>query len=412
MLTNRNFTANVSSIREAISISSADRLLLALPLHHAFPFTVGLLAGVAVGGEVTLESDLLQLRRDFLRTKPTVFLGVPQLFTVMYRNIQRTASTGPNGRLFGRALSLAERTKKYTRINIGPLLFRKLHTQLGGKLRFMISGGSAMDPGLIRNFFRLGIPILQGWGLTETAPVVAVQRWSQRRFYFSDYYERRIGSVGQAVAGVEVKLLDVQKKQIGVAADGAGELAVRGPNVTLGYWQAEEATNEAIQNGWFKTGDLGRIDDEGNIWLTGRSKYTIVLESGEKIQPEEIEEKLAHSGLIEDVVVVAGTDRGKTEAWAIIYPRLNAVQERLSADRIALETSSVQELINRDVQRIQKDIAPHKWPSRVLLTDEPLPKTAIGKVARKDLPERYDFDLQRWLQPGDREPNEPTSQRP
>jgi long-chain acyl-CoA synthetase len=161
-----------------------------------------------------------------------------------------------------------------------------------------------------------------------------------------------------------------------------------------------------FQDGWFKTGDLGRIDDEGNIWISGRSKYTIVLQSGEKIQPEEIEEKLAHSALIEDVVVVPGTEQGKTEAWTIVYPNVGAIQERIASEQVALEANVVRDLINQEVQRIQKGLASYKRPSRVILTDEPLPKTAIGKVARKELSERYEFDLERWLQSGDRTPDQ------
>ena len=181
MLTHGNFTANVESVRLGLPIRQSDRMLTVLPFHHALPFTVGLLTFTSLGVETTLENDLTRLRDRMQETKPTLFGGVPALFKLMYRAIVRQVEA--EGRLgqFERALRVVDYVKRTSGLNIGPLLFRPLHRRLGGHLRFIVCGGAALDPETARDYLRLGLPIVQGWGLTETAPVVSVQRWNAAR---------------------------------------------------------------------------------------------------------------------------------------------------------------------------------------------------------------------------------------
>ncbi|HZP58129.1 MAG TPA: AMP-binding protein [Dehalococcoidia bacterium] len=395
MLTHRNLLANCRSIRTSIPFGERDRLVIVLPMHHAFPFTVTAVVAPVVGGEVTFENDLRRIRDRMAEVKPTLFIGVPALFELMYRNIVQRIETEGRRETFERGLRICETTKQRTGINIGRIVFRELHKRLGGSLRFMISGGAALNPQVALNFSRLGVPILQGWGLTESAPVLSVQRWNPRRFYMSNYYEEHFGTVGQPLDGIEISLIDVPEKELYVHLHGEGELVARGENITPGYWQAEDATRAAKVGEWLRTGDVGRIDAEGNIWITGRSKYVIVLDSGEKVHPDEVEEKIAQSALVEDVAVIPRKVRGKTQVWAIIFPNRDEAVARLGE---GIDEQALRDLLKREIDAQEETLAAYKRTSDVMLTDMPLPKTALRKVARGQIAETYSFDSERWVQ--------------
>jgi long-chain acyl-CoA synthetase len=397
MLTHRNFLANARSVRGSIPLNDRDRVVMVLPMHHAFPFIVGMVLAASVGAELTFENDLRRIRDRMAEVKPTIFLGVPALFELMYRNIVHGIEAQGRLESFERALRVAEATKQRTGINIGRIVFRELHKRLGGSLRFMVSGGAALNPQVARDFARIGVPIIQGWGLTESAPVLTAQRWNPRKFYMSSYYEDHIGSVGQAVDGVEVALIDVPEKELYVHLHGEGELVARGENITPGYWKSPEATAAIKVGEWLRTGDVGRIDDEGNVWITGRSKFVIVLDSGEKVHPDEVEEKVARSPLVEDAVVIGRKVRGKAQAWAVIYPNRDTVQERLGSEPMTEE--AVRRLVKADLDSNQAELAPYKRLSDFMLTDAPLPRTKpLRKVARGQIADSYAFDTRRWEQ--------------
>jgi long-chain acyl-CoA synthetase len=258
----------------------------------------------------------------------------------------------------------------------------------------MVSGGAALNPQVSRDFAMLGVPILQGWGLSEAAPVLSVQRWSPRKFYLSNYYEEHSGSIGQALEGVEIALIDVPEKELYVHLHGEGELIARGENITPGYWNAEEESRSIKVGDWLRTGDVGRIDDEGNIWITGRSKFVIVLDSGEKVHPDEVEEKLELHPLIEDIVVIGRKARGKTQIVAVVYPNRDAVLEALG--NAPIDEAAVRRLIEGAIREQEADIALYKRVSEFMLTDEPLPRTPIRKVMRGSILESYSFSLDRW----------------
>jgi long-chain acyl-CoA synthetase len=395
MLTHRNFMANLRSIRLALSFSERDRVLMPLPLHHAFPFIVGIVAAPYVGGEVTFENDLRRLRDRMGEIHPTLFVGVPALFEVMYRNILHGIEAQGRIESFERALRIVETTKQRTGVNIGRIVFREIHKKLGGRLRFMVSGGAALNPELGLKFARIGIPVLQGWGLTESSPALTIQRWNPRKFYLSNYYEEHVGTVGQPVDGVEIGLIDVPEKELYVHLHGEGELVARGDNITPGYWQAEEETRAIKVDGWLRTGDVGYLDDEGNVWITGRSKYVIVLDSGEKVHPDEIEEKIMRSPVIQDVVATGVKSRGKVLVSAVIYPNRDEVLARLGDG--AINEDAVRALVKSELDRVQADVAAYKRPTDIVLTDRPLPRTmGLRKVMRGQVAEVHEFDLRTW----------------
>ena len=394
MLTHKNLMANAESVRRVVQAEEKDRLLLVLPVHHAFPFTM-LHTSTAVGAELTFENDLLRVRDRMQEVKPTLFMGVPALFDQMYRTILRRAESEGRMELFQRGLRVVDVAKRRTGVNLGRLVFREVHQLLGGQLRFILCGGAALNPETARAFFKLGLLVLQGWGLTEAAPAVAAQRLNMRKFFFSNYYEEHAGSVGQPLEGVEVKLIDVPEKEIYVHLHGEGELVVRGPNVFAGYWQAPEETNAAMAGGWLRTGDLGRIDSEGNIWITGRSKYIIVLDSGEKVVPDELEGRYGQSALLEDVCVVPRRNRNKTQVGMIVYPSLEEAQARLNGE---LSEAAVRKLVQAEIDSIAPDLAGYKRVGELVLSDTPLPKTALQDIARGQIAETYSFDVETWQQ--------------
>jgi long-chain acyl-CoA synthetase len=397
MLTHRNFMTNLQQVRRSIPLNEKDRIAMVLPMHHAFPFTMSVVVAPYIGGEVTFENDLRRIRDRMAEVKPTIFLGVPQLFEVMWRNILHSIEVQGRMDTFKKGMRIAEATKKRTGVNIGRIVFRELHAKLGGSIRFAVNGGAALNPQVGLNFAKIGLPIIQGWGLTEAAPCLAAQRWNPRKFYMSHHYEERFGTVGPALDGVEIALIDVPEKELYVHLHGEGELIARGGNIMPGYWQAEEATANAKVGEWLRTGDVGRIDAEGNIWITGRSKFVIVLDSGEKIHPDEVEEKLERSAVIEDVAIIGRKVRGKTQAWAIVYPNREELEQRLGAG--VNDADQVRAGVKAEIDANDGDIAPFKRPVDFMLSDLPLPRTLpLRKLARGQIAETYTFEPERWAE--------------
>ena len=396
MLTHRNFVSDCMAVPKAMPVSAKDRLLLVLPMHHCYPFTVEFLSPILVGAAVVIENDLVRVRDRMAETHPTIFGGVPAFFDLMFRAIRAQAETQGRGHTFDRALRLVAQIKERTGVNLGHLVFREVHVRLGGGIRFLASGGAALSPETARNFHLLGLPILQGWGLTETAPIVTAQRFYGSRFRFTNYYERQIGTVGRTLPGVEINLIDVPEKEIYVRLHDEGELTVRGDNVMAGYWKAEAETRAAMIGDWFRTGDVGRIDRQGNVYITGRSKYVIVLESGEKVHPDEVEGTLQASPVLEDVAVVGRKVRDKTQLFCIAYPNYAAASERIISAGQTLDEASLRALVETEIDSLEQGLAPYKRTVECLLADAPLPKTALRKIAREQLSESYPFDIKRW----------------
>jgi len=396
MLSHRNFMSNGHSALAALDVSGNDSVLLVLPLHHAMPFLATVVLPALVGANFIIENDLRRIRDRLQEQRPTIFFGVPALFELMYRNVLARAESEGRLKTLLKLQSVVRGVKRATGLNLGPLVFRRIHKALGGRLRFLVSGGAALKPQTALDFYSLGLPLLQGWGMTEASPAIAVQRFSPGRFRFTRHYERLAGSVGQAIEGVEVQLVDVPEKDIRVAETGEGEMLARGENVFMGYWQADDATAAARQDGWLRTGDLGRIDKDGNIFLTGRSKYIIVLDSGEKVHPDELEDNLSESELIQDVCIVGRQARDKVQVTAVIYPSVEAF-EALAPDGDGRNEQSLRRSVQSEVERLGRQLAAYKRVGAIELSDGPLPKTALHKVARGRIADTYAFNFDRWL---------------
>jgi long-chain acyl-CoA synthetase len=406
MLSHRNILSNVWAVKEVIHVNEEDRLLLVLPMHHPFPLTLGLVLPLAIGALVAYENDLRRVRERMAEVQPTVFFGVPELYRLLLRAIfQRAEAEGQAARL-RTALRISGWVKRVTGVNVGPLLFRSLHRRLGGRIRFLASGGAALPPELARQYYRMGLLLVQGWGLSETAPVLTVQEIDVKKFLFTRHYERLAGTVGRPIPGVRLRLLDVPEKEV-LASRGEGELAAQGPNVMLGYYKDPAATAavffEDESGRWFRTGDLGRITPDGYVYLTGRVKSVIVLDTGEKVAPDEVEDVLRESPYILDVAVIGRqpdkyVGAGKVEVHAVIYPSYEELRRRAEVEGVPLTAERAHQWVTEEVKRLQQQrLAPYKWVRQVILTDQPLPKTPLGKVRRGLLMEHYAFDLERFV---------------
>lgn len=383
MLSHYNILSNVESFIGLGDVSHRDRLLMVLPLHHAFPLTVGLIASLRLGASLGVEKDVRSVATRMAEMRPTVFFGVPALYDTMLRTVRQRIDRERGAGYFDRLIARLDAVKQATRINVAPVLLRPLRKRLGGRLRFMVSGGAALSPETQRGFLQMGIPLIQGYGLTEAAPAVAAQSYSMVRFLFTRHYERLAGSVGRALPGVEVALADAPEQGLRATIHGEGELLVRGPNVMIGYFDNEEATREVIENGWLHTGDLARIDDKGYIFITGRAKDVIVLDSGENIYPEEVEEVLSRNPLLADSCLAISGGKQRNLAL-VVYPDTEGAGLDASLRDAALKAR-----IELEVAESMQRVAAYKRPQRIIIAGEPLPRTLLGKVKRHEVAERY-----------------------
>ena len=350
MLSHRNFSADVQACLERMPIGPEDVILSIAPWYHSYGLTAGLLVPFWTGATAVHTSEYRELPRIMKETETTVVIGVPKLYHLMYERVMERVRANPLGRVL---LGLAPR-----------LVGRRVKRALASpKLRFFVSGGAPLDPEVARGFRRLGIGIIEGYGLTEAAPVVA----------FSYPFDRKVGTVGSILPGMEVKLHEPDE-------EGVGEILVRGPNVMRGYYKRPELTREVIdEEGWLHTGDLGSLDEEGYIYIKGRRKNVIVLESGKNVYPEEVEWELARLPYVEEVLVKRGYRQGREVVQALIYPNW----ERLGLPEQDLERA--RELIWEQIKAASRGLAPYKRirsKEDIIIVPQPFEKTTTQDIKR------------------------------
>ncbi len=361
VLTFGNLAFEVERLTEAFGLEPGTRFLSVLPLSHLLEITGGFLGILGIGGTILYARSIYpqDLVDSLCERRADGLIGVPLLYKALARGIVQEIDAGPRLRraLFRGALAVAGALPVPA---VRRALFRSLHARLGGRLRVLVSGGAPLDPEVERFYETIGTPILSGYGLTETGPVISVNTPASRR----------IGSVGRPLPGVEVRIFP------------DGEIATRGPHVMAGYQGRPDLTREVMDpEGWFHTGDLGRLDPEGYLFVTGRSKNLIVLADGTKVQPEEVEAVLSQGEDLEEVCVIgvrsrSGLRAGSEEAWAVAVPS-RALRDRHFGrpDLVAGDAAAA-------IGRLSAALAPHKRPSRVVVRDEPLPRTTTRKVRR------------------------------
>ncbi len=362
MLGGRSFTFEVSRLGGIFDLTTDDHVLSVLPLHHTFEFTAGMLLPLARGACITyLEETSGDMLSRALQDGVTSLIGVPALWQLLQRRIEAQArERGELARLVlegTRALNAFVR--EHADLNLGALTAYPVHRALGGRLRHLVSGGSALGTETTRFFRSLGFDLTEGYGLTEAAPVLTV----------SDPRDRgALGTVGKPLAGVELRIDSPD-------ASGVGEVLARGPNVMLGYWRREDATAQVLDQGWLRTGDLGEMDEGGRLRLVGRRKDLIVDADGRNVYPDELEELYAATHHIKELSIVGLPHGERGERVACLV-----VPEYGDRDRDATREAVVAHL-----RKVGESLPYHKRIKVLKIWDGELPRTATRKVKRRDV---------------------------
>ncbi|MBQ6906257.1 MAG: AMP-binding protein [Clostridia bacterium] len=363
MLCEDNICAVINGAVQLIDGITADDVLLSvLPVFHTYELTCGLLAPQYFGCTICISDGIKYVSRNMKQFSPTVMFMVPLFAEHLYKGIMKTAKDSGRLKKLQNALKLSKGLEK-AKIDVRRKLFKSVIDGLGGKLRHIVVGGAAMNPELSENIRALGIGVSQGYGITECSPLISV-------IPLDDYNP---ASCGRLMPEMQI-FIDKEK-----ASDDFGEIVVKGPNVMLGYYEDGEQTREVLNNGWFRTGDYGYIDNKGYLYITGRKKNVIVLSGGKNVFPEEIEEYLAPCPLIEECVVAGMTDdkTGEYVVGVYVYPSASECKERGLNSR-----DDVCKAMTDEIKQINKKLVGFKRISKIIIRDEPFEKTSTKKVKR------------------------------
>ncbi len=383
MLTHANFLGEVEAVFNWVEIGPSDALLGVLPMFHVLAQMANLLLPLVKGSRVvyleTLNTtELLRALRD---RNITAFAVVPQFFYLIHQRIfEEIKKRGVlTQRVFKTLVALNHNLRKLG-INAGPIMFRKVHETLGKKIRYLVTGGSRFDPVIARDFYDLGIDVLQAYGLTETTAAV----------FANSPGNNVIGSVGKALKGVEAKIVDQRPDEDGGPA--TGEVVLRGAVVMKGYWNRPDATAAVLRDGWLYTGDLGYFDADQNLFLTGRKKEVIVLSNGKNIYPEEVEAHYLKSPYIKELAVMGLEGKpgeGGDRLHAVIVPNFDVLRQK--------KIVNAKEIIRFDVEGLSQQIASTKRIGSYEIWQEDLPRTTTRKIKRFEVEKRVKADQSRKI---------------
>lgn len=361
MLSHKNICSNLKDITSVIKITENDRFLSFLPLHHTFECTVGFLYPISKGGVIAFCEGIRHIADNIKEFQITAMISVPILFENMYKKVMKGIEKKGKLETVKKGIKISQFLLKFG-IDIRKKLFKEIHDNLGGKARLFVAGGAALDPEAEKGFNELGFAMYQGYGLTESSPVIAAE---------DDKY-RRLGSIGKAFPNMEVKIDEPNE-------DGVGELMAKGPTIMLGYYNNEEATKETIEDGWLHTGDLAKIDEDGYIFICGRKKFVIVLKNGKNIYPEELETLVNKiEGVKETFVYGRPEDDGDYKICAKIVYDKGLMEEIYHVTN----EEEIKEAIWQEVKKVNKTMPAYKYIREITVTDKDLIKTTTQKIKR------------------------------
>ena len=365
MLSHRNLTSMVSMLSSVFDMTTRDGVLSVLPLHHTFEFSTGFLTPLSRGAQITYLPELTSdaLARAIKNGHVTGMVGVPALWELLHRRIKNRLYERSDwiGKVADNLIFANAWLRDKTPLNFGQVLFYPIHEGLGGRIRYFISGGSALSEKLQRDFHGLGFTILEGYGLTEASPVLTVTRPEDRML---------TGTVGKPLPGVEVRIAEPD-------SSGVGEVIARGPNVMLGYYEDEAATRKTLVERWLYTGDLGRVDDDGNLYLVGRSKEIIVDTNGKNVYPDELEETYGNSAYVRELSIVGLADGIGEKVACLVVPD--------DEYDISLSRAELHRLVEEHFREVSASLPYYKRVKVLHFTDMELPRTATRKVKRREV---------------------------
>jgi len=365
MLSQKNICFDISCVAQCIYFDCTDSVMSILPLHHTYECTCGFLTMFFNGVRISFCESTRYIARDMQIYKPTILLLVPLILESVYKKILKKANANPiKATIFKSLLGISSFLNKCG-IDVRSKIFKAVHKTLGGNLRLVISGAAAIDPKVSSALAKMGLNIRQGYGLTECSPIVCVNRDKG----FSD------ASIGQQLPGVEVRINNPNE-------DGIGEIITRGQNVMIGYFEDQAATDAVLKDGWLYTGDLGKMDENGLFYITGRLKNIIITKNGKNIYPEELETYLSRIPYVLESLVWGKDDdeSGETRIHATIVPDMDAIMDK--TDLNSTQIKEIHKLIWEEVKKINRTIPISKNIKVIDLRLEEFEKTTTKKIKR------------------------------
>lgn len=363
MLSQKNICTNLMDIASVIKLTDEDTMLSFLPLHHTFECTVGFLYPIYSGAKIAYCEGIRHIADNIKDYQVTAMISVPVLFENMYKKVMKGIEKQGKLEKVQKGIKISNFLLKFG-IDVRKKIFKEIHDKLGGKVRLFVNGAAALDEETERGFNNLGFKIVQGYGLTETSPVVAAG---------NDKYTK-IGSIGKVFPSVEVKILEPNE-------NGVGEIAVKGDNVMLGYYQNDEANKAAFKEGWFLTGDLGYLDSDDFIHIVSRIKNVIVLKNGKNIYPEELENLVNKISGVKESFVYGKPDKDDDLKICVkvVYDK-----EVLKEEANIEGEDNIKEFIWKKIKEINKSMPAYKYMRELTITEEELIKTTTQKVKRHE----------------------------
>lgn len=359
MLSHKNIASNISAMNAMVKFCSTDVNMAFLPFHHTFGST-GLLMMLNKGVNNVFCDGLRHVQENLKEYKVTVFVCVPLILEAMHRKIMQKVEKQGKIKLIEKGKKISKALLKVN-IDMRRKIFKEIIDNLGGSLRLIISGAAGIDKKVAEDFNAFGITTIQGYGLTETSPVLCAENCKNIKY----------GSVGFPLYNVEMKIDEPDEK-------GVGEVIAKGPNVMLGYYDNQEATDEVIKDGWFYTGDLGYIDKKGYIFITGRKKNVVVLKNGKNIYPEELEVLINQLPYVEENIVFGYPKDDDLILCAKIVYNKDYMKEKYSD----ISPKDLENIIWEDVKKINSTLTNYKHIKKIIITDEPMIKTTTAKIKR------------------------------
>jgi long-chain acyl-CoA synthetase len=389
-LSHSNFLSNARDALTVLKIDESHKYLSFLPLSHVFERTAGLYATVMGGVEVAYAENMDSIAQNMVETQPTVIMGVPRFYEKLHARIQNALETAPKAKqlLIQLAMNAESTYRKYLESQQTPPLWLKaarkvlnqfilknLHKRLGGRVRLMVSGGAPINPEVCEYFQRLGLNIFQGYGLTETSPVITVNT-----------NPSKLASVGQVIPNVQIKFAE------------DGEILCKGPNLMMGYFKDPEATRETFApGGWLKTGDIGKLDHEGYLYITDRKKDIIITSGGKNVAPAKIEGMLKNTSLVDHALIVGDQRKFLT---ALIVPNPMGIETLAKKERIHQKLPSlyshplIQKAIHECVQKVNRELASYEQIKRYRIITQPFDiesgdLTPTLKIKKRQVMQKY-----------------------
>ena len=364
MLSHKNLVTNVMDITQRFDLTDEDRFLSFLPLHHVFECTVGFLYPISIGGSIAFCEGVKHMADNIKEFGITAMISVPAVFDIIYRKVMKAIEKKGKLQNLEKGKKISNLLLK-VKIDLRKQLFKEVHESLGPKLRLVVTGGAALDSETEKGFNDLGFDVEQGYGLTETSPVIAAETPKCRR----------LGSIGKKFPSVEVKIDNPDE-------EGIGELMAKGPSIMLGYYENEEATKDALDaDGWFHTGDLARIDKDGFIYISGRKKSVIVLNNGKNVFPEEIETLLNKvEGIKESFVYEKKEADGDVKVCVKIVYDKQLIKELYNIEG----EEKIKEFLWKKVKDVNRLMPKYKYVREMIISEEELIKTTTLKIKRHE----------------------------